>query len=167
MQTNNAQQAVRHPSMNDNSSTLSTSKRSRFWTIALLALTWMLLAQPVMAEERLSIEPINARTVSVVVLVSTIVGRMLAVMIVVRIVAAMDETIAVTVIVTETAAIVAEMTEIGPRLVARPDRCRIAPGRLGVALATTVRTFSRRSTRPRLRSLCSSLVRKTRTKRRS
>ena len=65
MQTNNAQQAVRHPSMNDNSSTLSTSKRSRFWTIALLALTWMLLAQPVMAEERLSIEPINVNEASV------------------------------------------------------------------------------------------------------
>ncbi|WP_345840253.1 MULTISPECIES: ComEA family DNA-binding protein [unclassified Halomonas] len=65
MQTHNAQQAVRHPSMNDNSSTLSASKRSRLWTIALLALTWMLLAQPVMAEERLSIEPINVNEASV------------------------------------------------------------------------------------------------------
>ena len=66
MQTHNAQQAVRHPSMNDNSSTLSGNKRSRFWAIALLALTWMLLvAQPVMAEERLSIEPINVNEASV------------------------------------------------------------------------------------------------------
>ncbi|WP_367399259.1 ComEA family DNA-binding protein [Halomonas sp. DN3] len=65
MQTHNAQQAVRHPSLNDKSNTLPGSKRSRLWAIALLALTWMLLAQPVMAEERLSIEPINVNEASV------------------------------------------------------------------------------------------------------
>ena len=42
---------------------------------------------------KLSIAPINARTVSVVVLVSTIVGRMLVVMIVVMIVTAAQVTV--------------------------------------------------------------------------